>query len=722
MGDPSWKQHLRSFDYPIVWQDTYRDPPFYYCNNDEKHVLQFSDGSLFARCMCLDTDKVLCSITEMIQLGADVNGVVDGWSPLDVAYYFMHPKTMRLLIEHGANVMHLASPHHLGVAVGCISEVKSYFQHQLDAAVGIERSTSQASNLNTSEKSVNTDCSMDMRKACCDHDRGSVSPEDAATMAMPSRPDTLSLDGQDRGLPSRIHRLPHSQSDAESSVIAARLVSPQPGTCSPAEPVGISVSNKDAEFRQAFVAQSIKKLMEKIEYFESDSRDCHGNSMLHMACLRGQVELIQLLIACGAKMECRNMVNNTPFIAACLSMNAKTVELIVNLGCKVRERYNIKEHGEFGSCAVFLAAVRSGDRNREVVELLIRYGVNTDIRDHRGKTPLHIACEFGFNRIAKTLVEHGCDLNAIEEIMKRSPLHFACISHHAKIVEQLLHAGAYLDVKDRCGETPAMAVLENMDKFGRVDPFALFVVGDKYTVRNLVLSIKPVIDHGCQLHYLFKEHVLIRIYKRSRALLAYVLSTGCGVQNVPCKVGRKLLKEILRAGDGDTIHALRQCGYKYDRQLVNRTSVNDSQHQPLSLLSISRLSIRQALGTKQQSTRKLTYLKSLLGKLARLTESHIGNGLLRAEVDSLPLPSTLKNFIMFDELVEEICCKNELYVDLPEGSLLEFERNIHREHRERCRNALALSEDVKLPTSVDNEDEFDVGILLRIKEIRKAGF
>jgi hypothetical protein len=77
---------------------------------------------------------------------------------------------------------------------------------------------------------------------------------------------------------------------------------------------------------------------------------------------------------------------------------------------------------------------------------------------------------------------------------------------------------------------------------------------------------------------------------------------------------------------------------------------------------------------------------------------------------------------MFDELVEEIYCKNKLYVDLPEGSLLEFERNIHREHRERCRNALALSEEVKLPTSIDNDDEFDVGILLRIKEIRKAGF
>jgi ankyrin repeat protein len=608
MSDPSWKQHLRSFDYPIVWQDAYRDPPFYY-ENDEKHTLQFSDGSLFARCMCLDTDKVLCSITEMIQLGADVNGVVDGWSPLDVAYYFMHPKTMRLLIEHGASVMHLASPHHLGVGVGCILEVKAYFQLQLDAAVGIETSSSQTSSLNTSEKSVDTDCSIDAHTAC-DPEGESASPEGDAAMSLPTRPDTLSLNGQERTSPSSIHRLPHSQSDAESSVIGARLVSPQPGTCSPAEPVGVSVSQRDAEFRQAVVAQSIKKLMERIVYFESDSRDCHGNSLLHMACLRGQFELIKLLIACGAKMECRNMVNNTPFIAACLSMNAKTVELIVNLGCKVRDRYNIKEHGEFGSCAVFLAAVRSGDRNREVVELLIRYGVNTDVRDHRGKTPLHIACEFGFNRNAKTLIDHGCDLNAIEEIMKRSPLHFACISHHAKIVEQLIRAGAYLDIKDRCGESPVMAMLENMDKFGRVDPFALFVVGDKYTVRNLVLSIKPIIDHGCQLHYLFKEHLLIRIYKRSKSLLAYVLSTGCGVQNVPCKVGRKLLKEILRAGDGDAIRVIRQSGYKYDRQLVSRTLVNDAQQQPLSLISICRLSIRQAMGKKEQSTRKLTYLKS----------------------------------------------------------------------------------------------------------------
>lgn len=79
--------------------------------------------------------------------------------------------------------------------------------------------------------------------------------------------------------------------------------------------------------------------------------------------------------------------------------------------------------------------------------LLLQRGVNVNVQDSRGQTPLHIAAQCGHLGVVRLLLttEH-IDVNARDH-HGSTPLHVASEKGHVEVVQLLVAHGARLDAR-----------------------------------------------------------------------------------------------------------------------------------------------------------------------------------------------------------------------------------------------------------------------------------
>jgi len=92
----------------------------------------------------------------------------------------------------------------------------------------------------------------------------------------------------------------------------------------------------------------------------------------------------------------------------------------------------------------------------EVKRLITDCGINPNIQDVDGSTPLHVATQYGYPDVVELLLEYGADPNARIKYGD-TPLHYAVkeISlGNFDVVRLLLEHGADLNARDDRGWTP----------------------------------------------------------------------------------------------------------------------------------------------------------------------------------------------------------------------------------------------------------------------------
>lgn len=89
----------------------------------------------------------------------------------------------------------------------------------------------------------------------------------------------------------------------------------------------------------------------------------------------------------------------------------------------------------------------------KVAQWLERAGVDPDLPDHAGNTPLHIASTGGLLGLMKVLLKLGADPNARNN-ERRTPLHFAVTEGHAEAASLLIEAKADVYAPDRFDVQP----------------------------------------------------------------------------------------------------------------------------------------------------------------------------------------------------------------------------------------------------------------------------
>ena len=125
-----------------------------------------------------------------------------------------------------------------------------------------------------------------------------------------------------------------------------------------------------------------------------------GDTLLHIAAREGDVAIIRFLIAHGADVNERNVYCNTPLHIA---RNVAVIKLLISNGADVNGM------GYEGLTVLHRAVCKNDSPS---IKFLISLGVDVDVEDEYGNTPLHLARNI---EIVKLLVSHGADVNEKDE-------------------------------------------------------------------------------------------------------------------------------------------------------------------------------------------------------------------------------------------------------------------------------------------------------------------
>jgi truncated hemoglobin YjbI len=114
----------------------------------------------------------------------------------------------------------------------------------------------------------------------------------------------------------------------------------------------------------------------------------------------------------------------------------------------------------FGKTLLHFAA---GAGCLELVALLLRLGVDPNVEDGGGHTPLYCvanecASEAG-PKVVRSLLRGGADVNAAGGVTRATALHMAARRGHVEIAQALLDCRALLEPRDSKGDTPLQRAL-----------------------------------------------------------------------------------------------------------------------------------------------------------------------------------------------------------------------------------------------------------------------
>lgn len=168
-----------------------------------------------------------------------------------------------------------------------------------------------------------------------------------------------------------------------------------------------------------------------------DAKDCNGRSALHHAARspRDTNEIVSALLASGADADLRDNDGDSPFDCAVEAEKVEAVELM---------------RKSRGSSSLHHAA---GTGDIEAMAALLDSGVDTEIRDNKGRTPLMYAvCARNQNSV-RFLLSADANANA-DSNFNLSSLHIAAGMGETEILELLLDHGGDIDLKGYSGSSP----------------------------------------------------------------------------------------------------------------------------------------------------------------------------------------------------------------------------------------------------------------------------
>lgn len=127
-----------------------------------------------------------------------------------------------------------------------------------------------------------------------------------------------------------------------------------------------------------------------------DSFSHDGWTALHLAAFFGRPEVVELLLARGAKLDLKskNQLNNTPLNAAVAANKLETARLLLEKGADA----NAHQHG--GITPLHEAAAAG---NAEMVRLLLSHHADANAISEDNRTPLGMALEKGHQQVVAIL-------------------------------------------------------------------------------------------------------------------------------------------------------------------------------------------------------------------------------------------------------------------------------------------------------------------------------
>jgi ankyrin repeat protein len=204
-----------------------------------------------------------------------------------------------------------------------------------------------------------------------------------------------------------------------------------------------------------------------------EAKDGWGNNALYCAAFFGLLEIAKLLLQKGAnannkstgdgltpaevakkhgfhpladliKMEEKDQNGNTHLHNAVLQDNVALAKSLLAKGANVHAKSNS------GQTPVFYA------KNKEILELLLKYGTDINAQDKDGLTALHQATAHSNTEHVRLLLTHGADTNARIRGKEATPIFYA---HTKGKIGLLTHHGADVNAKVMLGNNTSYTAL-----------------------------------------------------------------------------------------------------------------------------------------------------------------------------------------------------------------------------------------------------------------------
>ncbi|MDY6786618.1 MAG: ankyrin repeat domain-containing protein, partial [candidate division WOR-3 bacterium] len=188
---------------------------------------------------------------------------------------------------------------------------------------------------------------------------------------------------------------------------------------------------------------------------DANIRDINGNTPIFYARTPG---MIKLLIKYGADVNAVNKFGETPL---CYTTKLQYAELLIDAGADIQMKTNAGisvceymgklSHRKLSSAEELLFKYVKDDKVRAVQELM-KLGVDANVRDKKGDTPLFFVRSAAMTEL---LLERGADVNAIG-LNNDTPIFTAGRygGDRAGIIKLLISAGAKVNFMNASGENP----------------------------------------------------------------------------------------------------------------------------------------------------------------------------------------------------------------------------------------------------------------------------
>ncbi len=151
-----------------------------------------------------------------------------------------------------------------------------------------------------------------------------------------------------------------------------------------------------------------KAVDQLLEYgYEVNARNEDGDTALIGAVSNNHLEVVQVLLERGADFSIANNLGVTPMPSAIHNQNIPIIETLLNAGANP---HNVDERNR-----TILMVAAENDGSLELVERLLKFGVNINATRLDGRTALMNAAEKGNEDIVKILLNRGVDVTMIDK-------------------------------------------------------------------------------------------------------------------------------------------------------------------------------------------------------------------------------------------------------------------------------------------------------------------
>jgi len=200
---------------------------------------------------------------------------------------------------------------------------------------------------------------------------------------------------------------------------------------------------------------AIRKMLLDAGAKVNQTTDKRGRTALHKDAITGNNRAVQLLLDRGAKVDVRDNDGKTPLLDAVYSAQIETVKILLQAGA------DIKARDKRGNTVLHIVKYGfSGEDVVPVAKLLVEHGADINaVSDAEGTTLSH-AMSLKKKGLAEFLLKRGVDINIKNSEGSTSLHNVALVSSAGDSSLQdaawLLDHGANLEARNNKGETPLM--------------------------------------------------------------------------------------------------------------------------------------------------------------------------------------------------------------------------------------------------------------------------